>query len=335
MIALRPLTVGELLDSAIRTYRERFRTLVAAVAVPMVPVVVLQTLIAWSIEPDDADPLSAPNTSSDIQMDEALLQLGGSLVNLAVVLIGTSLATAACFRALSAAYVGREVTWQESLAFARSRVWSVLGLTLLTFLGTLGGLLLCIVGAFVFMTWWAVATPALLMEGLGPADAMGRSASLAKRRFWPVLGALLLSMLLATVFQVVIAAPFIGLLFTDIDGIVLHLVEAVVSLIGLVLVTPFTAAFVLALYVDLRVRFEGFDLYLLADGSGHERPDSPGTVHPGGPAGPGAPGPVAPGGRPPSFGPPTSSLPPPPSAGFGPPAPPPPRGTPPPDDRHG
>jgi len=310
MTPLRPLSVGELLDSAIRTYRERFRTLVAAVAVPMIPVVVLQTLIGWSVEPDDANPLSAPTSSADVTVGDALLQLAGSMVNLAVVLVGTALATAACFRALSASYVGGEVTWRESLTFAGSRMWSVIGLTLLTVLGTLGGLVLCIVPGVIFFTWWSVSTPTMLMEGLGAVDSMSRSARLARRRFWPVLGAVLLSTLLAVIFQVVIAAPLFGLLLTDVDGIVLHLVEAVLSLVGLVLVTPFTAAFTLALYVDLRVRFEGFDLFLFAGGAGSA------VV-------PGHLGPVAAPTSGGGFGPARSSLPPPPSAsppgGFGPP----------------
>ncbi|MCB0978984.1 MAG: hypothetical protein KDB02_16140, partial [Acidimicrobiales bacterium] len=253
MVPLRPLSVGELLDAAIRTYRERFKALVSAVAVPIIPVVVLQTLIAWSIEPEAANPLKAPDASATADLSQLWLQLAGSLVNVVAVLIGTALATAACFRVLSAAYVGGEVGWRESLAFARTRLASVIGLTLLTGLGTALGFVLCIVPGVLAFTWWSVATPALLMEGLGAVDAMSRSTRLAKQRFWPVLGAMLLSSLLAGIFQGMVSAPLIGLLFTDVNGIVLYVVEGIVNLIALILVTPFTAAFTLALYVDLRV----------------------------------------------------------------------------------
>lgn len=318
MVPLRPLSVGELLDAAIRTYRERFKALVSAVAVPVIPVVILQTLVAWSVAPEGTDPLSAPEASATIDAGQLWLQLAGSLANVVAVLIGTALATAACFRVLSAAYVGGEVGWRESLAFARTRLVSVIGLTLLTGFGTVLGFLLCIVPGVLAFTWWSVATPALLMEGLGTFDAMRRSKHLAKQRFWPVLGAVLLSSLLAGIFQGMVSAPLIGLMFTDVSGVLLYVVQGVVNLIALVLVTPFTAAFTLALYVDLRVRFEGFDLYLWANRSGTvateqgtyaaaARP----TFGPGyGPGGGFAPPPPP---APPSgFGPPVSKLPPPP-----------------------
>jgi hypothetical protein len=342
MNQLRPLTVGELLDSAVRTYRERFRTLVAAVAVPMVPVVVLQTLISWSVEPESTDPFSAPDNAATISASEAALQLAGSLAGLVAILVGTALATAACFRALSSAYVGGEVSWRESLAFARTRVWSVIGLTLLSALGMLVGFLLCIAPGVLLYAWWAVATPALLMEGLGATDALRRSSALARQRFWPVLGAMLLSALLALVFQAALSAPLFGLLFTEVDGIVFYAVQGVVNLAVLILVTPFTASFTLALYVDLRVRLEGFDLYLWASNGGRATPGH--VVAPGYEAASPYGSPTAPygadGTRPTSgFGPPPSSLPPPPPpAGFGPPTsslPPPPTAPPSPPDDHG
>lgn len=329
MNPLRPLTVGELLDAAVRTYRERFRTLVAAVAVPMVPVVVLQTLVSWSAQPDGADPFAAPDSAADISAGEAALQLGGSLVALLAVLVGTALASAACFRALSSTYVGGDVTWKESLAFARTRVWSVIGLSLLVPLGAGLGLIACIVPGVLLYTWWSVSTPALLMEGLGVVDSMRRSADLARRRFWPVLGAISLSTLLALIFQAALSAPLVGLLFADVDGIVLYTVQALINLVVLMLVTPFTAAFTLALYVDLRVRFEGFDLYLWSTGGGAGGAAAPGHASP-------VPGSAygSTHGSPSGFGPPSSSLPPPPPpTGFGPPTsslPPPPSSTPPP-----
>lgn len=323
MNALRPLTVGELLDSALRIYRERFKTLVAAVAIPVVPVVIFQTLVEWSAAPDgaSANPFSAPESAETISGGEAALQLAGALVGLVAILLATALATAACFRVLSAAYVGGEVTWRESLGFARTRLGSVIGLNLLSTFGIVLGVVLCLVPGFLLFVWWAVPMPALLMEGLGVSDSLGRSRALVRQRFWPVAGALLLSMLVAAAFQIAIAAPFIGLLFTDVDGVVLYSVEAIVNLIGLVLVTPFTAAFTMALYVDLRVRFEGFDLYLWAQQEGRPVPAGvvPGHVaaQPGtfGPAGsPGGGGSLPPPPPPPSgFGP-SSSLPPPPAS---------------------
>jgi hypothetical protein len=278
---LRPLTLGELLDAAFKIYRGRAKTLMLAVAVPMLPVLVLQTLITWSTQPDNYNPFDF-NQASTATPDpgQALLQMTGALIGALLVIVGSSLATAACFRAVSDAYLGDSVTWRESLAFARTRIWSVIGLTILTSLATMLGLVGCIVGVLVPITWFAVAMPALLLEGVGPAAAMGRSRALTAGRFWPVLGAVLVAGLLASVLQGVLTAPAIALYFTDLPSVVAEGVQAVFSLVSLILVTPFTAAFTMALYVDLRVRREGFDLYLWAQKLGVDAsggfPDQPG-----------------------------------------------------------
>lgn len=320
---LRPLTIGELLDAAFRIYRGRAKTLMMAVAVPMVPMLVLQTLVSWSTQPENYDPFDFSSAQQSVEPGEALLQLTGTLLSSMAIVLASALATAACFRAVSDAYVGEPVTWRESLSFAKTRIWGVLGLTILVGLATLLGLVLCIVPVIVPMAWFSVAVPVLLMEGTGVGRAMGRSRALVSGRFWPVLGAVLLSALLASILQGIIATPAFVAYIADLPTVAALIVEAVFSGIGLILVTPFTAAFTMALYVDLRVRKEGFDIYLWAQRLGVDAtPD--GRTQPGtssfGPAAGFAPPP------PPSMGP-VSSLPPPPGHGptlLPPPAPPPP-----------
>ena len=51
MHGLRPLGVGELLDAAFKIYRGRFKTLILAVAVPVIPVIVLSTILTISAQP--------------------------------------------------------------------------------------------------------------------------------------------------------------------------------------------------------------------------------------------------------------------------------------------
>ena len=59
MYGLRPLGVGELLDASIKIYRSRARTLLAAVAVPVVPVVIFSVLVSASAGSEPTiDPVS-------------------------------------------------------------------------------------------------------------------------------------------------------------------------------------------------------------------------------------------------------------------------------------
>ena len=114
MHGLRPLGVGELLDAAIKIYRSRWKTLLAAVAVPVVPVVVLSALVAWSAQPDTqtVDPFTQQPV---VDGGDLALTFVASLVGTLALLVATSLATAACFRSISGAYVGDDPDWRESL----------------------------------------------------------------------------------------------------------------------------------------------------------------------------------------------------------------------------
>ncbi|HEX2574947.1 MAG TPA: hypothetical protein VHK88_01275 [Aquihabitans sp.] len=303
MEGLRPLGVGELLDAAIRIYRSRARTLLAAVALPVAPVLVLTSLVSFSTQPDvSVDPTTA---TPAFDGGDLALTMAGLLVSTLATIIATSIATAACFRSISGAYVGDDPDWRESLRFGLRRVWSVLGLTLLTGLLTVLGLLGCIVGVAVPLTLFAVAMPALLVEGLGVTKAMGRSKDLASGRFWRVLGIVLLSTILTGAFQAALSAPLAAVFFLDVGPVLQQIITAITTMISTILVTPFSAALTMALYVDLRVRREGFDLVLLAQRLGNA-PTSGFPAQPGAPAypagwppGPGwAPGGAVPAGLP-------------------------------------
>lgn len=277
---LRPLGVGELIDAAVRIYQSRAKTLLLAVAIPVVPVLIFTSLVGFSSQPDlTVDPaIGAPGFAGG----DLALYFAGFLVSVVASIIAGSIATAACFRSISGAYVGDDPDWRESLRFAWKRFGSVFGLTVLTTLATLAGLLFCIVGVVVPMAFLAVAVPVLLVEGLGVGGAMGRSWNLVKGTFWRVLGIVALSLLLALAFQAALSSPLAVLFFVDVNPVVQQLLTALVSMVSTVLVTPFSAALTMALYVDLRVRKEGFDLVLWAQRLGNAPTD-------GFPAQPGAP----------------------------------------------
>lgn len=267
MEGLRPLGVGELLDAAIRIYKSRAKTLLIAVALPVVPVLVFSALVNLSAQPDlTVDPATG---SPDFDGGDLALYLTGALVGLAATVVATSLATAACFRSISGAYVGDDPDWRESLRFAWKRLGSVLGLTFLTLLATVAGLLACVVGAVVPMAFLSLAMPVLLVEGLGAGPSMSRSWRLVRGTFWRVLGIVLLSALLAAAFQAAVSTPLAVLFFVDVGPALQQILTSLVTAVATVLVTPFSAALTMALYVDLRVRKEGFDLVLWAQRLGN------------------------------------------------------------------
>ena len=111
------------------------------------------------------------------------------------------------------------------------------------------------------------------MEDRGAIDSLRRSTELVRGRFWPVVGAILLGSLLASLLQGVLVAPVLVLQLTGTSFLVTSLLTGVVQLIGVALTTPYVAALTAVVYVDLRVRKEAFDLELLAGGVGVDPAD--------------------------------------------------------------
>lgn len=315
VVALRPLGIGEMLDAAIKVYRNRPRQMVVATAVVTVPAIVVQTLVQLSA--GDPQSLTATDETTGLPTVDGsafAVYLGGLVVSSLVLVIANNLALAGTTRISIGTYLGEETDWRESLRFALGRFWRLTALLALSTLGLFVGVLLCVAPAIWLQGIWAVAVPALLVEDRGAVESLGRSSALVKGRFWPVLGAITLGALLASVLQGVLTAPIIGLQFAGVSFLVTSLLLGIVSLVAVALTTPYLAALIAVIYVDLRVRKEAFDLELLARGVGVDPP--PGPARPAGGATPPTPPP-----------PPTSPPPPPggrmpaaPPGGWGPPA---------------
>jgi|GEM_PF-287605 len=295
---LRPLSVGEKLDVAIKIYWRNALTLFRVVLLVVAPVQAVTALILASATPENEtflqpsfDP-TQPGLDPTVTASEVWAFVAGILLVVVVSFIASTLATAACFKAVSDAYLGGEPNWRTSLAFAGRRLHSVLWISILGGLLAFGlvvaagaltaalGLIdevalilgvLLIIAAIVVATWvwigWVVAVPAFLTEGTKGRRALGRSFGLVKGRWWRTFGLYLLANLLVGVVGNIIGSILTALQFTDIgDSFALSLIiNAIGQTISAVITTPFIAAFIIVLYFDLRVRKEGFDLQLLAE----------------------------------------------------------------------
>ena len=274
---LRPLSVGEVLDVAIKLYTKNAWTMFRIVLVVVAPLQLLVSLIEASAWTEGF--WTTGETQTQVDPDEVWTFVAGMSLILVLSLLAPTIATGVCFKAVAAAYLGERPDWRASLGFVGRRLHSLLWVTFLSYvLGALALFALIVPGVWLFIAW-TVAVPALLMEGIRGRKALGRSFRLVKGRWWPTFGIVLLGSLLAGVVTGVLTAAFEGLVFVAGESAVVRfLASAIGGTLGQLLVTPFTAAFVTVLYFDLRVRKEGFDLQLLAERIGVAPPATAGTV---------------------------------------------------------
>jgi hypothetical protein len=271
---LRPLSLGEILDVSIKIFIAHWRTLLKAVLVVVVPVQVIGTIINADYTIDSPD-LGGPSATPEESLDELNQYLGGLAIATFLQVCAVLLATAACFRAIAQAYLGEETDWRSSLRFALRLTPSLLLITLLYVFGVVLGTLLFIAPGVWLYTAWAFAMPALLVEGKRGRKALGRSFTLVKGRWWRTFGIILVGFILAGIVSTVVQGAFLlGTVVASDSDVLVLVFSALAGIVGLAISTPFQAALLTVVYFDLRVRKEGFDLELLAQGIGGTVPPS-------------------------------------------------------------
>lgn len=316
LFPLRPLGLGEILGGATGLYRLRPRPVLVVSAVVFAIATAITTMLSGiSLVPmvgslqtamDQAAASSSAELSADASPAEALAILAGTLATGLISAVAVQVVTAAMAPLALGEATGRPLAVGEVWASARRHgpraallgliiaAASVLLVGVLMVLGSLPLLLtggedlwlllplgLAVLGSVLGVLWivarTTLATPALVLEGLGPIAALRRSFALTRgRRQWRVLGITLLLMLLASVamqmvagvFSVVAMVVYLAILIaTQFQQLMLAIgVMLVLSMLGSfvasTLVQPFISAGTTVLYADERMRQEGWDVEL-------------------------------------------------------------------------
>ena len=229
-LALRARTAGEILDAAFQIYRSRWIPMVAATAVLVLPVLLVQAVAPMSVLP--------------------MLDSISNLFFLA--------ATAAVVVIASGAYTGRDVGAMEAVRTLGGRFFSVWGAAIIQGLLIFVGLLLLIVPAFIFGAWTFAIQQAVMLEGRTAGDAFGRSRELARGH----LKHILVTMLLAVV---IVYAAVLGVALVVAMAVAGERTWGLALSLALVALNPITAVVGTVLYYDLRIRKEAFDVQVAAD----------------------------------------------------------------------
>jgi hypothetical protein len=275
--ALRPLRVGEILDASVKVYLKNVRTLIGLAAVVVVPVqilsatILLNTVTNGSEVPSSLPKFGAFGSAGTVRSIHPGATLGSTFTADILSGLANLLVTAACVKAVSDTYLDQQTSIGASLRFALRRLGSLVWMDIILGLGLALAFIALIVPGIWLYAAWALATPALLIEGKRGTRALGRSRRLVSGRWWPTAGVLLVSTLLVTI----VGGAFSGALLAFLlSGGHSAATRVVVSSLGsgaaAILTRPFQAVVVTILYYDLRVRHEGYDVELLAEQLGIE-----------------------------------------------------------------
>ena len=190
--------------------------------------------------------------------------IGNLVIELVLLIFGivfSVLAGAAMVYVVAAQYLRMNPTVGECYRRASRRIWSLLG-SAIVFLFALGLSSVTIIGiplAFYVLVRWYFYSQAVMLEGRrGPREALGRSHGLVKGSWWRVFG-------IGIVFVIVTGfLSFIAIIPSLVGGIFNAVVADILFTIGGAVVTPIGAIGATLVYIDLRVRKEGYTLETMA-----------------------------------------------------------------------
>lgn len=125
------------------------------------------------------------------------------------------------------------------------------------------------IAGFVAMVWFLVASrlavPVLMLEDIRGIKAIRRALTLCRGYWWSVFGTQFLAGLLVSIVSAVVAVVLDAIFSAFHGGTTMSVVSGFfVQTIDYVVFAPFSAAILVVLTIDLRVRKEGFDIQLLS-----------------------------------------------------------------------
>ncbi len=280
---LRARSLGEMIDAAIKIVGNNAKILMPMAALMVLPFQLVAATATISAQ-DDVKTLTEGKATRISNATLGALGASGLLG-----LLGAVVVTGALTWFIAEYYVGRTPKAAAAVTFGLRRTPTTIGSYFLSFLvsmvaaipaivvGAIGiatdaVLLIVLAGILFFVAFFWIfirlscAVPAIIVERLGAAAALKRSFGLVKGYFWKVLGTLLVTNLLIGIVAGVISAIITGILGALGGGNkgFEFVWQALGGTVAAAITTPVSAAVAVLLYMDLRIRKEGFDLEVLS-----------------------------------------------------------------------
>ena len=255
--ALRPMTVGELLDRTFFLYRANFGLFLGIAALPNLITLAFQ-LSRVIIAPGSAGVMAPGSTGVRFAL--------WLLASLLVYLITLAVCQGATVVAVSQIQLGRDTSVSKAFATIRPRIGElsriILGMAVLIGLG-----FLLIVPGIMLSIRWALTIPVAVLEERGLGESLARSSQLTSGHRWRVFLIYFLIIVLVYIGSLLVQGPLMVAL-TLVSGplragrlpVMAQVAIPVAGFLTQSVLSPIMTIALSLVYYDERVRKEGFDL---------------------------------------------------------------------------
>jgi hypothetical protein len=282
-LELRPMAIGDILDTTFRLYKWRFLPFLTITLLAYVPFGLVMGVFQTSLGMVQQSPFEPAGFQARVLgADRELTRLpwaqigpggqfepqpvmpslgaviAGSLGTILFVLIVLPLCQGALVHNISASYLGEDLSAASSYGRAAPRLVRMLVVQLLAGIAIMIGFILCVVPGIIFALWFSLIAPVVMLENLGVFDTLKRSRELLRGN-------------LGKAFLLFLVVGLLGFAFNWVVALGSALIPwphpFLPAFIGTVLpavILPIQLAPTILLYYDIRIRKEAFDLQQLA-----------------------------------------------------------------------
>jgi len=241
---VRELSIGEILRSSLRLYRQSFLTVTLAYALPNVPGALVY---AYSLS----------SQSTPLKVIGLLLLTAGGFISFTAITL-----------CISDACAGNAPSLRRSFFRTRAIAGSLVVVSLLQMLVFFAGLILLVIPGLIFILWYVFSTITVILEGRIGKAALSRSRALGKGFYLRNLAVIIFVLII--VFGILV----MGFMVIALVGVGMGAVGAspaqggmVGGLMGMLLTFvayPILFVSLIVTYYDLRARKEAYDSIALA-----------------------------------------------------------------------
>jgi hypothetical protein len=254
--ALRPMTVGELLDRCFFLYRKHFFLFVGIAALPHAVLLVFQ--------------LGGVVLRSEMAAGFLAWSLAWSLAIMVIYLAVMAVSQGATVMAVSRVHLDHPTSVVESLASIRGRIVYLSLIMIGVGIGIGIGFVLLIVPGIILSLMWALTIPVAVLEDKGLRDSVARSAELTKGNRGRIFVIYFLFLVLTYTVMMVWEIPILVMIGIFTRGhnpaqipVWGQLALPIGTFLTQCLISPLFTIALSLVYYDQRVRKEGFDLQLM------------------------------------------------------------------------
>ena len=243
---IRPRTLGEVLSAAFSVYKNNAANLLLIVAVVVVPLSFLGALSIQVVAAPKRHLVEIFGHTTVVESRTFVVGVVAAIIAVAIGVIISAVLQAAILRGAAQATIGDPVDIGSSYRWGFRRLGSVLLVALLVGITVGVGFLLLVIPGIIFLVFFSVSVPALVIENRRGTEAMKRSWHLVSGSFWHALGV------------IVVAAIITGLVSGIIGAIggSAWFLHWIFTAIAQIITAPFAALVSVLLYLDLRARKE-------------------------------------------------------------------------------